>query len=315
MKKYGFLLIALVLVVVVCSCGQNVENQADNSTDIKNIENLPRTEDISEGIVKSSGNYGESYSYSYDFDFDGIKEEISLTLNTPTEDPWYNQTIIVSVGDYTREVSCMGASFEAIYACDIDLDDGVKDFAVITQEMSGDPRLQIFKYDSSLSLYGFLNEAEWLEEPRIEEDNWLGYVNSHYFNVNEDGSITIEEMTPSVGMWTVRKIYYRDKDGVFVEKKPEYYEVLPDFMRESFAKETLTDYEKEMWEQGYMKAGVDYSGKDVTINQNEYFKVLYDDGDSNLYIEKENKESGWINIGSYDSVRYDLNSAFFMLAG
>ena len=135
------------------------------------------------------------------------------------------------------------------------------------------------------------------------------------FNVNDDDSITMEEQTSSAGMWSVYKTYHRNSDGHFKEKKPEYYEVLPDFMeRGPVILESMSDEERKMWDKGYIMAHIDYTSNGFTLYEGEYFKVLYDDGNNNLYVQKENGEAAWINI-DYNMERYELNSSFFFLAG
>ncbi len=261
--------------------------------------------------------FPEEYTGQYDFDFDGTNESISLNvISSNQSDKWTGQTMQVTIGNRTTSVETVEASISAVYVCDIDATDGVKDIAVITTEASSDPFLRIFRYDNSLSVYKFEFKNYWDDETSILEYDPLGYVDKYYLNVNDDGSITIEEQTDSAGMWEVLKKYYRDSDGIFKEQVPQYYEILPIFMENIlYWSSDLTGYERTMWEKGYIKSNVKYQSNGFTINKGEYFKVIYDDGNDYIYVVKENGSAGWIYIGYDADNRYKLNDRFFYLAG
>ncbi len=300
MKKIVFVIMLLTLTFFIASCRE----------DVKNLESkphiYPRTEDISAGIE----NDGEEFEYAVDFDFDGKKDEVEIDFDILNEDAWVYE-MEVSVGDYEVSIDVDGRCIEAVYVCDIDEDDGVRDLVVITNEMSDDPVVRIMKYDSGLPQYNFVSDYDG----KPYKQKGIGYAVSYYFNVNEDDSITMEEQTPSAGMWSVYKTYYRNNNGYFVEKKPEYYEVLPDFMEKNpFLFADMTEEETEKWKNGYVMAHVDYTSNGFTVYKGEYFKVLYDDGNNNIYVEKENGESAWISV-DYNMERYDFNKYFFFLAG
>ena len=261
--------------------------------------------------------FPEEYSGQYDFDFDGTNESISLNvISSNPADKWTGQNMQVTIGNRTTSVETVEASISAVYVCDIDATDGVKDIAVITTEASSDPFLRIFRYDNSLSVYKFEFKNYWDNETTILDYNGIGYVDKYYLNVNDDGSITIEEQTDSAGMWEVLKKYYRDTDGIFKELVPQYYEILPIFMENIlYWSSDLTGYERTMWEKGYIKSNVKYQSNGFTINKDEYFKVMYDDGNDHIYVVKENGNAGWIYIGYDADNRYKINDRFFYLAG
>ncbi len=306
MKK--LLVLALCLVLSGCNIpGSNAVNDTDT-----NENTLPRTIDISKGISKN----GESFSYSFDFDGDEIKEKIEMDLST-SENEW-EETLNVSVGEYSVTLDMLYGEIDAVYACDIDSEDGVYDLAIITIEASGDPRLRILKYNSELENYEFASLPNEYGEVGVYDDNWLGYAISYYFNVNDDDTITIEEQTPSYGMWSVYKTY--KVDYITLEEiPPERYEILPDFMEKAYLGD-MSGEELDMWKKGYIKAYCDYKNDSFEIKTGEYVKPIYDDGKNNIYIEKEDGTGGWmfIGIGENFTREFDpekFNSHFFYLAG
>ncbi len=311
MKKIISIVLMLAIILSFAACDDDIKEKTigdpEKAMGVPDDFKDSRTTDISAGIDIE----GDEYEYSADFDFDGRPEEIEIDFDELNKSYWALE-MEISVGNYkiTREVA--GSQIEAVYVCDIDENDGVRDLVVITNEMSDDPVVRIFNYKSGLPAYTFI--TNYSTEP--VDEKWLGYAVEKYFNVNDDGSITMEEQTSSVGMWSVYKTYYRNEDGHFVENVPQYYEVLPDFMenREIF-REDMTAEEKAKWDEGYIMAHTDFTAEDgYKFHKGEYFKVIYDDGQNNLCIEKEDGETVWVNMG-YSMEREKLNWNFFFLAG
>lgn len=298
MKKVSVIFLTTCLLLTGCNIIKNTAQETIPAT--------PRTTDISSGIKDD----GSAFSYSYDLDFDGKNENITMEIVLNEDEPWESQ-LLVSAGDYHKDLPMMDGRIDAVYACDIDKTDGVFDIAVITNEVSDDPRIRILKYDEDFTQYKFcLNE-----DNGISDELWLGYAVSYYFNVNDDDTITIEEQTPSYGMWSVYKTYSRNDDGVFEEVAPKYYDILPDFMEKAYT-ENMSDKELEMWKKGFIKAYSDYDDGTLVIKTDEYVKPLYDDGKNKIYLEIENGESGWMNMDYADGYNpAAFNQYFFFLAG
>lgn len=302
MKKFLLLLTVICTVFSFTSCGDDEKP----SKKLKSEKDYPRTVDISSGIDSDRNDF----EYDIDFDFDGKKEEVEIDFDSLDEYDW-SHNMKISVGNYTTSVATEGNCIEAVYACDIDENDGVRDLVIITNEMSSDPVVRIYNYKSGLPPYSFIPDYD----TESKDELWIGYAVNYFFNVNDDGSITLEEQTSSAGMWSVYKNYYRDENGIFVEKKPKYYEVLPDFMvREYGFIEDMGKEETEKWEKGYIMAHTDYTSNGFTLYEGDYFRVLYDDGNNGLYVEKESGEGAWINI-DYSMEREELNRNYFYMAG
>lgn len=339
MKKIIFLLCA---VLCLAGCGNNAENTGNTISDTSTVTEVtqspeaspsaspsaspevapttsptvvptptplpPRTVDISGGISSDR----LSFSNKFDFDLDGIKEEIRMKATFNPDGDFEDNKLMLTIGNYSKDFECydMG-SIDAVYACDIDRNDGLYDIAIITCEGSGDPRIRILKYNPNFSPYQFKFYEDG--ETFIEDDNWFGYAVNYYFNVNNDGTITLEEQTPSYGMWSVYVTYKRNSSGVFEEIKPKHYDILSDFMKKNIDYNSdLTGEEKAKWEKGYVLAHTDYNKDGVIIKAGEYFKPLYDDGNNHICVEKENGEVLWLDIRNNLE---GFNHHFFFLAG
>jgi len=262
------------------------------------------------------------YNGSYDFDSDGTEEKISVecigkneefTYNGQTETYYHNEYVNVSIGEKTYKFEDFIGQIDSVYICDIDEKDGVKDLALIMADLDISYLLRIFKYGEKLTPYNF-SSLNFDKKTVLNNFLSISSVDS-YFNIEQDGTITTKTLAGISGMWETYKKYSRNSNGIFEENRPEYYEILPEFMEEKLALDSeLTGEEREKWENGYVKAYTNYTGEDITIKKNEYFKVKFDDGNGKVYIEKENGDSGWIYIG-YDMDSYHpLNDKFFYLA-
>ena len=309
MKK----LLALVLCLVLAGCSFPakdifITDDAKSDKETK-AASLPRNIDASSGISK------DGRTFSYIFDFDGDQEKESVKMKTSYSEDTYEGEISVTIGNYSRTLDMMDGRIDAVYICDINTSDGVYDIAIITNEVSDDPRVRILNYNPTLDCYVFETTLDEYGESRTYEDHWLGYAINYYFNVNDDDTITMEEQTPSYGMWSVYKTYEVDHQGLS-EIVPEKYEILPDFMEDGVYFENMEPYELEMWNKGYIKAYCNYKNESFEIEKGEFVKPIYDDGDNNIYVEKENGKGGWMDIDyakGYNPMEF--NSYFFFLAG
>lgn len=256
----------------------------------------------------------QDYKGSYDFDEDGKKEDISIAVRYIDEDNWASE-ITYFIGDKSIKVETAGGDINAVYACDIEIEDGIKELAVISTEWSGDPALRIIKYGDNLSLYEFEHYNFWDDTTSVSDLLGTGYIDSPYFEVKGDGAFTLKSQTNSSGMWCVLRDYQINENGVFEEKVKKSYKVLDDYMKNSLFDDELSGREAKMWEQGYIKAYVDYNYGGVALKAGEYFKVLLDSDRDLIYIQKEDGTEGWIDINNEIPERYELNPRYFFLAG
>ena len=311
MKKI-FIIVMILASCFLTACDGDIPEYIDvgEVSDKTEITASTRTEDLSFGITEDK----LKFRGMYDFNNDSNSEEIILEIVNFGQG---NECLNIQVGDYKRVVSTFDGSIAKVYGCDIDLNDGVKDLAIITVEYSGDPMIRILKFDSSLTPYNFAIENENPNGKKFASEHSIGYVTYFYFNVNNDDSITIKEQTDSYGMWSVNKSYRINSNGMFQEIFSDTYKVISDYIKDGidFA-EDVSKEEKEMWKKGYIMAHKTHTWEGFTISEGEYFKVLYDNCKNMIFIEKENGESGWISISDeHFADRYEINRYFFGLAG
>lgn len=305
MKKISLLFLALLVILSGCT---------KDSTEVPSPQVSPqaqkpaRTVDISKGISEN----GMSFSHSFDFDLDGNPEDISMNVELTNNPDFPEAKLMISLGEYSGSLEMLDGTIDAVYACDINATDGHYDIAIITNEVSDDPRIRILEYEPELMPYVFETPPDEYGEGGTYQELWLGYAVSYYFNVNDDNTVTIEEQTPSRGMWSVYKTYKIEYRGL-MEIPPERYEILPDFMARQLTYDAGMDAdEKAMWEKGFIKAYTDYPDENVIIKAGEYIKPVYDDGKNKVLVKKENGDALWIDL---ELNLYDFNPHFFFLAG
>ena len=294
MKRF-FSLLSLFMCLALAGCAQGNKNTP------------PRARDASGSITDNGKSF---YSHNIDLNLDGENETITMEVVLDYEQPW-EASLNIKAGKFEASLPMIDGMIDAVYVCDIDETDGVRDLGIITNEASDDPRIRILKYAEGLPLYQFrLND-----DGGIYDDLWLGYAVSYHFNVLENDMIVLEMQTPSYGMWSVYKTFKRNDIGVFEEVIPERYDILPDFMERAYT-ESLSGDELDMWKNGYIKAHCDYKYESFEIKNGEFVKPLYDDGNNKIYVEKENGDGGWISIDyaqGYNPAEFNQN--FFFLAG
>lgn len=267
----------------------------------------PRTIDVSGSITDNGRAF---YSHNIDLDFDGENETIAMDIVMNEEMPW-EASLNITVGEFLTSLPMIDGMIDAVYSCDIDSKDGVRDLAIVTNEASDDPRIRIIKYAEDMPLYQFkLND-----DGGIYDELWLGYTVSYYFNILENDQLVLEMQTPSYGMWSVYRTFQRNENGLFEEVIPDRYQILSDFMEKAYT-EDLGGHELDMWQKGYIMAHCDYEYEGFEIKEGEFLKPLYDDGNNKIYVEKEDGTGGWIS--SDYALGYNLsmlNKNFFFLAG
>ena len=304
MGKITAMIIMLVLSTVATGCDMvKKSNKEESDSRVQLLYEPPK-----------GGIELDSWSGEADFDFDGEAENIDISVTELADT--YSQDINISVGEYSKTIHGDDSVYIlAIYACDIDNDDKYKDLAIFTEELSADPKLYILKYNN-LEAYSFVG-VDYDGEPREEECLWLGYCDKPYLEINEDDSIILREQTNSRGMWDMHKKHYLNNEGKIVEEKQDSYVVVKDYMAEPGDwMEFVDEREEEMWCKGYIRAYTDFEGNLIDLEEGDYFEVLLDDDDNNLFIRKENGEEGWINIDTGDYMdTLELNDKFFMMAG
>ncbi|MDO5477808.1 MAG: hypothetical protein Q4G23_01445 [Clostridia bacterium] len=251
-----------------------------------------------------SDRYTRTYTGAYDFDFDGIEEDIFVE-EICTWDAGVDSSyrITIKIGEYIKILPDR-TNLGKIMLCDMDLTDGVKDLMLFFASEGG-RTVEIFRYAESLPNYRFGYEGQK-----------VGWISTATYGIVQPKMEFLDENSFSFRMsstleYPILRIYEKSNtdDMFYPEKNVPYWEIDREFVieRSKYIHFNNT-YEEEMWKQGYIKAYCDHNGEFISIKEGEYFKVLYDNGNSYVFIEKLNGESGWIYIGGRG---YMLNFDFF----
>lgn len=279
-----------------------------NSPEVKS----QMVKDISEGIFSSNDIYNNYFNYYYDMDFDGNNELISINVISTN---YSGDTLDITLGNYNTKIEGDSISIEKVYVCDMNTSDNVFDIAVITTEMSDDPRIHILKYSPDLEKYNFEYFSEYENQTVVQDCRWLGYAKLK-FDIDSDGIIHMNEQTNSYGMWTL-DIRYKFKDNLIIEMPMETYDIPSDHVANLLENIADISYdEKQMSKQGYLKAQCDFTSGEFSIRKGEYFKPLYDNNRGKIYLEKQNRDGGWID-NNYENYMKNsqLHNYFFAVAG
>lgn len=261
-----------------------------------------------EVLFKKAGYSGKrDFSTWVDMDFDGVADYIKVSLVPGSYD---GEDLRITLKEMQKTFE--GTEFvgiDAVYVTDMDINDGVRDLVVMGQGFydEGGSYVNIVRYDSNITEYYFV---------QYDIANFL-FLDSPNFKVNEDDTFSIVAPAPRMGMWGVKKTYRETYKGsrIYAEVQQEYYEIETDeFMKNSGMGDSLSGYEKTMWDQGYIRAYTAYKGEGINLKKNDYFKVLYDNGENYVYVVKTDGQAGWIYIGNYEQIDA-LNRYFFFMAG
>ncbi len=296
MKKIFALLLLFVLLFMFTACGEKSELL------FKNDE-----------LLKSTSVY-------YDINSDGKDEEIEFTV---TDDGF----LLIRANDWVTD---LGEGYlyalNAVYGLDIDKNDGEKEIAVITYEMSDDAFLRVLRWGEE-GLY----TLDFKVGDYVSDDAYIGYEAE--ITLNGKNRIKTSERG-YLGMWTIEAEYVFDGEAFVKEEK-----MVNDIVRSSYAyyenEEAaelmggdLIDYgilqneeEIELLKKGYVMAHADHNGTElkcpygnsVRLLKGDIFKITKESRDGFLYIEKKGGKSGWIYLGDFADNRYDVSPlAFFM---
>ncbi len=258
-----------------------------------------------------------SANVSFDMDNDGEDENIELTLSK-------EGFILLTSGE--KEISLGNTAYyiSEVYGIDIDVNDTFKELAVISTEDSSDMVLRVLRLDENgftPVLFDTLSGEEGYEaylgyEPQIEVSN---------------GTIKTSKRG-RYGMWCVEAEFtykgtefreevkkeravvrssYKDMAG-FIENESEAY------LRMGIIKDIG---EVESLKEGYVVAHADFVNTEkakkrdemILLKAGDEFKIVAEDSEGFVKIEKKTGESGWIYMGKFKDNRDEVSPiAFFM---
>ena len=128
-------------------------------------------------------------------------------------------------------------------------------------------------------------------EIESEIDSRFKGLNYDGITMNEDGSISSCEQYRKGGMWGLKKTY-RLVDGRIVRDTQDYYEVnMPLLLSYWLKQEGAADIIDDV----YVRCDKSYE----LLKAGDYFTILYDDENGNIYIRTTNGKEGWMPIPGY----------------
>ncbi len=309
MKKLLALLLTGVLALSLTACGEmGKAEEAKQGNAVLLYEN-PKDE--------------KEATVAFDLDEDGKDEEVKASL---TEDYY----ISVSSGDAEIKLGYGEAYYiYKIYGIDIDTKDKKKELVIISDEVSSDVMLRVLRFENGeFTLVNFENTDGYTGESYTHDTLSVGYDAEIEFA----GKTLETSKRGRYGMWCVEakykfdgevfeKVEIKERNVVrssyegmykFISEEPEYY------MEHGIIKD---EDELENLKEGYVTAHTDLEISDkaperkgaVTIKEGDVFKIIMEDSEGFVYVEKKKGESGWVYLGDFSDNRYEVSEiAFFM---
>ena len=258
------------------------------------------------------------------FELDGKEREIKASV---TEDYY----ISVSSGDAEIKLGYGEAYYiYKIYGIDIDKNDKKKELVIITDEVSSDVMLRILRLeDGVFTLLNFENTDVYSGETYIHDTLSVGYG----AEVEIEGNMLKTSKRGRYGMWSVEAEYTFDGDEFTEDMMNEKEIVASSFDGAvrmaneegiSLVEKGYLKSEEELsnLKEGYVTARADYANYGevpdfesiIEIKTGDAFKVIKENSDGFVFIEKKSGESGWIYMGDFRDNRHEVSEIAFYMA-
>lgn len=286
------------------------------------VPTIPRVEKIYSAEPYTNLEY---FEYWADINRDGTADPIRLSGTWQQDD--YYMDIKLTMGGASVTVSS-GFGVREAYLCDLSPYDDYMEVMLITEWENDWLNYEMFRYEN-----GRLRKLGW------NNVDYSPNTREIYFNVTGDNSFVLAEATESMGMWSCY-VNYTVSYGGISRQTQDYYEVCPGFASQSREYMTYDELHRwgyvESWQEytmlwyDYAMAHTDYynynqrynSARPATsLRRGEYFKILYDDGNNWIYIQKSDGTGGWLDIsfdyyGGFDyETREAISPLMFYMAG
>lgn len=205
-----------------------------------------------------------------------------------------------------------------IYLCDLNPDDQAVELLISVISDSEVNTMYAYQYEN-----GDIRPLKFYNTRVVQEDSGLElFLGSNYNGIimNKDHSITMTGRTGSHGMWGIRKTFRLDGNNRIAQDTQDMYEIdIYEFMQSlSMPYEALiqnhyidSDAEYYMYLNNYALCKRDYG----CLKKGDYFTVVYDDDNGNIYVRTIDGKEGWIYIKSlYTQERESISKLMFYLA-
>ena len=258
------------------------------------------------------------------FELDGEEKEITASV---TEDYY----ISVSAGDAEIKLGNGYAYYiYKIYGIDIDTKDNEKELVIITDEVSSDVMLRVLRLeDNEFKLIDFENIEGDMGEHYIHDTLFIGYDAKMSFQGN-----TLETSKRGrYGMWSVKAEYYFDGEKFAAVSAHEREIVLSSYdgsvrmaneegmnlVEKGYLK---SEEELSKLKEGYVTARADFVNYGevphfdgvIELKTGDAFKIIKENSEGFVFIEKKSGESGWIYMGDYRDNRSEVSEIAFYMA-
>ncbi|MBO4897046.1 MAG: SH3 domain-containing protein [Clostridia bacterium] len=315
MLKRIICLIAAISLLFVAGCGKDTETVKKQKNKPKVTEQPAETPEPSKDGWSSelvtfdlSGGENGADSAKGKYTINDNDYDIDIALTNSDEDDYFDQ-ITVSVNGTESVLDSLGC-YELFYASAAEFDGEDLIMFVATTGENDWSSLNALKYD-----------GESLQPIRFAEgevsDTFLPL--SHSWNpeitLKDDNSFEIWRRTSSLGMWQTKRTCTLE-DGVITEAKEEKYETnTKEFLTPKIEYDPSESYFESEEEYNRLFDGYVLCRKDYDfLKAGEYFTLLYDDGNNNIYVKTESGEEGWIAIPE-DYSGYEIAPMLLYLAG
>lgn len=290
MKKLSLFIAAMVCVSAAAGCGIN-----DESEEYASCKTLY--------LAEQSSSEQDKLEFSEDMDGDGEKEDIEIEYG---EDRYNNISASLKVGDAEID-DIFDDSYVygiiAVYLMDLDPDDDAGELGIVSYSDNDWCDLAVIRYeDDSLSTLQFCSKSRDGSRNKTAHLMLCSGFDESYVDVSRGGSLQLVLRTRSRGMWNVKTTWNADKDGIYEMKEQDKYDVVP-------KSGIMAD------DEGYWDVNEDIEGRGFDLEEGDRIRVIADDMDNHIVIEKDTGEKGEFEMYGYsDDELYDV-SDMFMLAG
>ena len=308
--------------LALCGCGNSGVGDAEpvKMTKEKRTESPQMTEETHHAadskemaelvsVYSAGDSVAQSVNISKDITLAGNSYKIDFSFESSDQAEY---TLRVNENEISHSGYYYGV--KDIYAADLDPEDGSIEILPVLIGDSDFASIVAYRYEGSavqpLELEGGDNGSAEMKNVFM-----IGNVQCVYngISLGENGELDLNRRTRSVGLWGVKTALALDGTGRLAERGSDVNDVWLDGVFDLLYTGGTAE-EDEMAERGYAQAKIDYD----FIKQGDYFTVLYDDGNDNVYIVTDDGKEGWINVslGSFDmNTRMELSPVIFMLAG
>ncbi len=242
--------------------------------------------------------------YSDDMDSDGEDERIELKITGTTVNDGITASLKIGQAYINNIIpSTTTWSIDAVYFADLTPNDNAKELAIYTLSDSDDPELYIYRYSQGkIEPLTFKIWESWDNKYSYRSSWYTGYIETYVFDVNDDGSFTIQEQTDSFGMWDVYVPYKLNESNVIERVQKDSYPVVAN-----------TSYGYNEW--GFWYVDKTLTGYGLPLYSGDWIKPIADNMNGNILIEKNDGTTGWV-IRNWDNFSlFEGCSRLFWMAG